>query len=308
MKAGLIGLAAAAAVLAAPMAPAAPAFGAIAATPTSSTVSVDGKPIAFDSYNINDYNYFKIRDVAFALNGGAKRFAIAWDAVGNAMTLTPGAAYAPTGEEMASKGSEKKTAALSTQAVRLVENMDKIPISAYNIDGYNYFKLRDLGAVLDLGVGWDGGKNAISIDSSKGYVESQAVDALDKAIAEAIIAGFGDLHGGGDFPLQSHITLKVATDGSVTTAYATALYQVYNKKGGKLEQGVGVSTSVAITLEKDGAGKYKLIEFWIPEVGDRYIPSIQKKFPKDLWDLSYSQYFGSTLRADVLKQASNIKL
>ncbi|MDR1541406.1 MAG: hypothetical protein LBU32_26095, partial [Clostridiales bacterium] len=107
MKTILIGLAAAAAVLAAT---AAPAFGAIAATPTSSTVSVDGKPIAFDSYNINDYNYFKIRDVAFALNGGAKRFAIAWDAGGNAMTLTPGAAYEPTGEEMASKGSEKKTA------------------------------------------------------------------------------------------------------------------------------------------------------------------------------------------------------
>jgi hypothetical protein len=227
------------------------------------------------------------------------------------MTLTPGAAYEPTGEEMASKGSEKKTAALSTQAVYIGVNVNKVPIEAYNIDGYNYFKLRDLGVVLDIGVGWDGGKNAISIDSSKGYVESQAVDALDKAIADAIITGYlRDSSHGGDFPLQSHITLKVEENGSDATAYAMAYYQVFNKTktDGKLVEGFGTVTSLAITLRKDGAGKYQLIEFWEPEVGNRYTPSIQKRFPKELWGKVDTQFYGKALSADILRQASNIKI
>jgi hypothetical protein len=40
---------------------------------------------------------------------------------------------------------------------------------AYNISGNNYFKLRDVGAAFGFGVDWDGAKNTIVIDTSKGY-------------------------------------------------------------------------------------------------------------------------------------------
>jgi hypothetical protein len=39
------------------------------ASPTSSTVLVNGKNVAFDAYNINGNNYFKLRDLAYTLNG-----------------------------------------------------------------------------------------------------------------------------------------------------------------------------------------------------------------------------------------------
>jgi DUF2075 family protein len=54
----------------------------------------------------------------------------------------------------------------------------EIPMEAYDIDDYNYFKLRDIGVVLDISIGWDNAKNTISIDSTKGYVESQTLDSV----------------------------------------------------------------------------------------------------------------------------------
>ncbi|MDR1160497.1 MAG: hypothetical protein LBK69_07735 [Syntrophomonadaceae bacterium] len=45
----------------------------------------------------------------------------------------------------------------------------EITFTAYNIDGSNYFKLRDIGQALNLGVDYDEASNAIVIDTSKNY-------------------------------------------------------------------------------------------------------------------------------------------
>jgi len=296
------------ALLAAFAFPASQAFAALSATPTSSTVLVDGKSKTFDSYNINGFNYFKLRDIAYVLNGSAKQFAIDWDAANNAMTLKPGSAYAVIGDEMASKGTSTKSATLSNQKV-LVDGVvlaSKTPMEAYNIDGYNYFKLRDIGVIMDIGIGWDNAKNIISIDFSKGYVESQTVDALDKAIADAIIANNKGLYGGGDFETQAHITLKSVTNGNNITVYAMALYEEFNKTGDKIDITGGSSCMpVAITFKKDSAGNYQVAEYWVPDVGNRFTPSIQNKFPKDIWDKVDTQFYAKALQSYALKQAQD---
>ncbi|MDR1558767.1 MAG: hypothetical protein LBS84_03530 [Clostridiales bacterium] len=284
--------------------PAAQAFAAISAVPTSSTVLVDGESKTFDSYNINGFNYFKLRDIAYVLNGTSKQFAVDWDANNNAMTLRPGTIYYVTGDEMASKGTGAKSAVLSQQKVFLAGNVNQIGIEAYNIDGYNYFKLRDIGVVLDIGIGWDDAKNTISIDSAKGYVESQTVDGLDKAIADAIISNNKGLYGGGgDFVCEAHITLKTVQNGSNVTVYVMAHYEEFKKTGDVISNAGGSSMPVAITFNKDSAGNYQLAEYWIPENGNRYTPSIQNKFPKDLWDKVDTQFFAKALAAYTLKQA-----
>ena len=279
-------------------------FGAISAKPTSSPVLVDGKIQTFDSYNINDFNYFKLRDIAFVMNGTAKQFAVDWDAANNAMTLKPGSQYVKTGDEMASKGTATKTATPSAQKIFVngVALSSQTPMEAYNIDGYNYFKLRDIGIIMDIGIGWDGARNTISIDSANGYVESQTVDALDKAIADAIIANSKGLFSGGDFAAQAHITIKTVINGSNTTVYVMALYEEYKKTGDKIENTGGISAPVAITFRKDSAGNYQLTEYWTPDVGDRYIPSIQNKFPRDTWDKIDTQFYTKALSANILKQ------
>ena len=303
MKTKILSLVLVAAMLM-PLIPVNQVFGAISAKPTSSPVLVDGKMQTFDSYNINDFNYFKLRDIAFVLNGTAKQFAIDWDAANNAMTLKPGSAYVKTGDEMASKGTGAKTATLSAQKV-FIEGLalsSHTPMEAYNIDGYNYFKLRDIGVVLDIGIGWDNARNTISIISTKGYVETQTVDALDKAIADAIISNNKGLFSGGDFVCQAHITIKTVQNGNNTTAYVMALYQEFKKTGNNIQETGGSSMPVAITFRKDSAGNYQLSEYWKPENGDRYIPSIQNKFPRDLWDKVDTQFYIKALTANITAQ------
>jgi len=137
------------------------------ATPTSSSVLVNGTTVSFDAYNINGNNYFKLRDLASVLSGTGKQFDVTWDAAVNTINLVSGQAYTPVGGEMASKGSGNQTATLTTSTIYL--NGAPVALTAYNIGGNNYFKLRDIGQALDFGVAWDGATNTITIDTSTGY-------------------------------------------------------------------------------------------------------------------------------------------
>ena len=137
------------------------------AAPTTSTVLVNGRNVSFDAYKIFDNNYFKLRDLAYVLNGTAKQFAIGWDSANDIITLTSGQPYTAVGGEMAKKGSGNKTALPTSSKIYL--NGREIQLTAYKIDGNNYFKLRDIGEALNFGVIWDGARNTISIDTSRGY-------------------------------------------------------------------------------------------------------------------------------------------
>jgi hypothetical protein len=44
-----------------------------------------------------------------------------------------------------------------------------VEFTAYNIDGNNYFKLRDVAAAFDFGVSWNGEDNTISVDTARPY-------------------------------------------------------------------------------------------------------------------------------------------
>ena len=48
-----------------------------------------------------------------------------------------------------------------------------VSLEGYNINGNNYFKLRDLGKAMDFGVTWNNDSRTVEIDSSTGYVEEQ---------------------------------------------------------------------------------------------------------------------------------------
>jgi len=140
------------------------------ARPTSSTVLVNGKSVTFDAYNIGGNNFFKLRDIAYVLSGTPKQFEVTWDGGRNAISLLRGQAYTIIGGEMEGKGTGEKKATPTTSAIYL--DGSAVKLEAFNIGGNNYFKLRDLGVAFDFGVGWDGAKNTITIDTSKGYASN----------------------------------------------------------------------------------------------------------------------------------------
>ena len=138
------------------------------ASPTSSTISVDGKNVVFDAYNINGNNYFKLRDLAYILASTGKQFEVIWDTETNSIILTSGKPYTIVGGEMTGKGTADKAVIATTAKVYL--DGTEVNFMAYSIEGNNYFKLRDIGKALDFGVTWDWAEDTVIIDTSIGYV------------------------------------------------------------------------------------------------------------------------------------------
>ena len=138
------------------------------AKPTESTVLVNGVKIGFGAYNIEGYNYFKLRDLAYVLNGTEKQFDVGWDGINNAITLSSGVKYNFIGNELA-PANNIETLAEKTDSVILL-NGKTVVFTAYNIGGYNYFRLRDIGEAFNFGIDWNEKENAIIIDTSKNYM------------------------------------------------------------------------------------------------------------------------------------------
>jgi uncharacterized repeat protein (TIGR02543 family) len=135
------------------------------AMPTTSTVLVDGMPIEFEAYNIKGNNYFKLRDLAQAVNNTVRNFEVTWDGINNAIKLLSNSPYTPVGGELVKGDGEPKTAVLSTSAI--YKDGKEIYPTAYNINGNNYFKLRDIAGAFGIGVTWDGVANIISIHTTE---------------------------------------------------------------------------------------------------------------------------------------------
>lgn len=139
------------------------------ASPSSAKVQINGKQITFDAYSINDNNYFKLRDIAKVLSGTEKQFEVSWNQAAKRIDLTPNKAYTVVGGELVTGKASKQTAKLSSDTVYM--NGSAANLTAYTIHDNNYFKLRDLGKLLDFGVDWDNNTRTISIDTNTSYTE-----------------------------------------------------------------------------------------------------------------------------------------
>ena len=138
--------------------------------PTPSTVYVNGEAAAFEAYLIGENNYFKLRDLAFALNSSNKQFEIGYDNATAAITITSGQPYTPVGGEMRAGDGSSKSATLNA-TINISKDGVPVEITAYMIDGNNFMRLRDVMRLLDVYVGYDNATRAITLDTSRGYVE-----------------------------------------------------------------------------------------------------------------------------------------
>lgn len=139
----------------------------VMATPTASKVLVNGSSVSFDAYTVTGNNYFKLRDLAKVLSGTGKQFNVSWDSANKVINLVSGSPYTVVGGEMAAGDGKTKQAVVNSSPI--YKDGVQVSLTAYTINGNNYFKLRDLGQVFDFGVTWDGTANTIRIDSSTGY-------------------------------------------------------------------------------------------------------------------------------------------
>lgn len=144
-----------------------PVTNGITAAPTTSKVLVNGAAVEFDAYTINGNNYFKLRDVAKIISGSGKQFEVTWNGEKNTIELKSGLPYTVVGGEMVKGDGTAKNAVLNTSTV--YKDGVVVELTAYTINGNNYFKLRDLGQSFDFNVSWDGANNCIVVDTTESY-------------------------------------------------------------------------------------------------------------------------------------------
>lgn len=146
----------------------APVISTVNALPTDSTVLVDKGQIQFEAYTINDNNYFKLRDLAQVVNKTTKNFEVSWDGANNAINLVSKNFYTSVGGELNKGDGKPKSATLSTSTI--YKDGNEISLTAYTINGNNYFKLRDVAKAFDIGITWDEKTKTIGIDTTTSYV------------------------------------------------------------------------------------------------------------------------------------------
>ena len=141
------------------------------AVASSAKVAVNGVEIAPEAYTIDGYTFFKLRDVAAAVAGTEAGFDVTWDAEAKKIALTTGVSYEAVAE--AGKKAEGEKAAVLSTAPVLVDGEEAV-LTAYTIDGYTYFKLRDLGTAAGFEVTWDDAAKMIGINAA--VLEEEVTD------------------------------------------------------------------------------------------------------------------------------------
>ena len=137
------------------------------AKPSSHKIYVDGERANVAAYEINDNNYFKLRDVAAILSGTAAQFEVSWDEASQTITLTDDKAYTTVGGEMGSIPAASQVAEESTAAV--YRDGTQVHYTGFEINDNNYYKLRDIAADFDFGVTWDNDTQSVLITTTEGY-------------------------------------------------------------------------------------------------------------------------------------------
>ncbi len=140
---------------------------AFSAVSSAQKLTVDGKNIDCEKYNIDGSNYFKLRDLAQLLNGTATQFDVGWDATKGVVSITTDHAYsAPNGTELVIGEDRSTTAQVSAQTI-MINGAIRTDLTVYNIGGSNFFKLREMGDALGFSVDYDASTNTAIVLSVK---------------------------------------------------------------------------------------------------------------------------------------------
>lgn len=143
----------------------------VEAVSNKSKVLVDGIETEFEAYNIEGYNFFKLRDIAYAISETDKQFDTIWNEEAKAINMVTRTPYTAVGGEITSSGSTKTKTAEESKALLQI-NGEQTYCDVYNIDGYSYFKLRDVAQAINFGVSWSEEQNTIGIVTLVGYSEN----------------------------------------------------------------------------------------------------------------------------------------
>ena len=211
-------------------------------SPSVHTVTVDGKVVKPQGYNINDNNYYKLRDVAWILNGTGSEFNVTWDGANNRILLSPNAPYVKVGGEMSDTVAAVKKLSPSTAAVAVGNKT--VQLTGYNVNDNNYYKLRDIGDALGFAVDWDP-EGVVVIRSADKTTDDSKNDTSD-----------GN-NGGNSSSDQNNSNNNTGNDGQTAETAASWTFS-----GAGWGHSVGMSQWGAYAMAKQGFSYEDILKFY----------------------------------------------
>lgn len=137
---------------------------ALTAVPSDAKVTVNGASVEVSGYNINYNNYYKIRDIAMVLRTTPSRFDVTWDAQKNAINIQTGTKYTIIGGEL-SQDPVTGNLSIEENQLPILLNGLETELEAYNINGNNYFKIRDLADAAGFDINWNEETQTVEIST-----------------------------------------------------------------------------------------------------------------------------------------------
>lgn len=141
---------------------------------TTQAVTVNGEKVDFEGFNIEGFNYFKLEDVAAAVDKNVtfdgKTFTIEEApaeeeaVVEEGTEETPAETTAPTEATEATAETTEEAPAEEEAAVEEgTEETTDVEYSSIEVEGVEYFKLRDLADIIGFGVDYDAATSTVVI-------------------------------------------------------------------------------------------------------------------------------------------------
>ncbi|WP_036730508.1 stalk domain-containing protein [Peptoniphilus mikwangii] len=156
--------------------------------PTDQKVTFDNNEVKLEAYNIDGNNYFKLRDIAAILNNSKVQFNIEYNEEKKIIEISRDKSYTKLSSDLTTTENKNLDAKKSTQNITIDGN--EIYYDGYNINGNNFFKLRDLGQTIGFYVDYDEKEDTVIIKSEKieptDLIQREKIEI--KAIATDIIS------------------------------------------------------------------------------------------------------------------------
>ena len=135
----------------------------VGAVKNTKKVTLDGEEVMVGAYDVEGYNYLKLRDVAAILNTKKCQFNVGFDKPTKLITVELAKGYEKVEGDLAEIKDEKAKAIVSVR--KILVNGEEKEIKTALINEYNYMQLRDLGSLVGLDVDYDKVNKVIMLKS-----------------------------------------------------------------------------------------------------------------------------------------------
>ena len=141
-------------------------------------VTLDGEEVMVGAYDVEGFNYLKLRDVAAILNAKKCQFSVGYDEPTKLISVELAKAYEKVEGDLAEIKDEKAKAIVSVK--NILVNGEEKEIKTALINEYNYMQLRDLASLVGLDVKYDAKNKVIMLKSDAEAKEEKPEEKKDE--------------------------------------------------------------------------------------------------------------------------------